>query len=87
MANVTKETKAPEGGEIVLDEKSEPSGVLMETAQGLWSAELCLQPTEAETLKGIELALEQAKKFGLTSVQGGAEYEAIPLYRKLLKEG
>ncbi len=85
MANVTKETKAPEGGEIVLDAESEPSGVLMETAQYL-VGKIVPPPTAEETLKGIELALEEAKKYGLTSVQGGSDYSAIPLYRELLKQ-
>jgi predicted amidohydrolase YtcJ len=85
MANVTRETKAPEGGEIVFDEKGEPSGVLKETAQGL-VGRIVPAPTEAETLKGIELALEQAKRYGLTSAQGGSDYSAIPLYRQLLKQ-
>jgi predicted amidohydrolase YtcJ len=84
-ANITKDTKAPEGGEIVFDESGEPSGVLKETAQSL-IGKVVPQPTTEETLKGIELALEEAKKFGLTSVQGGADYTAIPLYRKLLDE-
>ena len=84
MANVTKDTKAPEGGEIVFDERGEPSGVLMETAQGLVS-KIVPQATAEETLKGIELAIDEAKKYGLTSVQGGADYTAIPLYRQLLK--
>ena len=83
-ANVTKDTKAPEGGEIVLDERGEPSGVLKETAQGL-IGKIVPQATAEETLKGIELAIDEAKKYGLTSVQGGADYTAIPLYRQLLK--
>ena len=83
-ANVTKDTKAPEGGEIVLDERGEPSGVLMETAQSL-VGKIVPQATAEETLKGIELAIDEAKKYGLTSVQGGADYTAIPLYRQLLK--
>ncbi|HSK73845.1 MAG TPA: amidohydrolase, partial [Pyrinomonadaceae bacterium] len=84
MAGVTKDTKAPEGGEIVFDEKGEPSGVLKETAQGL-VGRIVPQPTAEETLKGIELAVEQAKRYGLTSAQGGSDYSAIPLYRELLK--
>ncbi|CAN5704571.1 amidohydrolase [soil metagenome] len=84
-ANITKDTKAPEGGEIVFNQSGEPSGVLKETAQGL-IGKVVPQPTAEETLKGIELALEEAKKYGLTSVQGGADYTAIPLYRKLLDE-
>lgn len=85
MAKVTKETKAPEGGEIVLDEKGEPSGVLKETAQSL-VGKIVPPPSAEETLKGIELALEEAKRYGLTSVQGGSDYMVIPLYRQLLKQ-
>ncbi len=83
-ANVTRDTKAPEGGEIVFDERGEPSGVLKETAMGL-VGRIIPAATAEETLKGIELALEEAKKYGLTSVQGGSDYTAIPLYRQLLK--
>ena len=83
-ANITKDTKAPTGGEIVFDESGEPSGVLKETAMGLVSA-VIPQTTAEETLKGIELALDEAKKYGLTSVQGGSDYTAIPLYRQFLK--
>jgi predicted amidohydrolase YtcJ len=85
MAGVTRETKAPEGGEIVLDEKGEPSGILKETAQGLVNR-VVPPPTDEEKLKGIRLALEQAKKYGLTSAQGGTDYDAVPLYRELLEK-
>ena len=86
MAKVTRDSKAPEGGEIVFDENGEPAGVLKETAQG-FVGKIVPQATAEETLKGIELALEEAKRYGLTSVQGGSEYSAIPLYRQLLKDG
>lgn len=85
LAGITKATRAPEGGEIVLDKDGEPEGVLKETAQGLVD-DVRPQTTAAEVLKGIELALEEAKKFGLTSVQGGADYSAIPLYKQLLED-
>lgn len=85
LAKVTKDSKVPEGGEIVFDKNGEPEGVLKETAQGL-VGRVVPQTTTAETLKGIELAIDEAKKFGLTSVQGGADYEAIPLYQQLLEQ-
>ena len=84
LANVTKDSKVPEGGEIVFDKNGEPEGVLKETAQGL-VGRVVPETTAEETLKGIELALEEAKNYGLTSVQGGADYEAIPLYRQLIR--
>ena len=85
LAKVTKDSKVPTGGEIVFDENGEPEGVLKETAQGL-VGQVVPKTTTEETLKGIELAIEEAKKFGLTSVQGGADYAAIPLYSQLLKD-
>ncbi len=60
LANVTKDSKAPTGGEIVFDEKGEPAGVLKETAQGL-VGRIVPQPTAEETAKGIELALERSE--------------------------
>jgi predicted amidohydrolase YtcJ len=85
LAKVTKDSKAPTGGEIVFDKNGEPEGVLKETAQGL-VGRVVPETTNEETLKGIELAIDEAKKFGLTSVQGGSDYEAIPLYRQLLEQ-
>jgi predicted amidohydrolase YtcJ len=85
LAKITKNTKAPEGGEIVFDGKGEPAGVVKETAQGLID-KVVPPPTEAEVTKGIELALDEAKKYGLTSVQGGEDADVMPLYVKLLAE-
>jgi predicted amidohydrolase YtcJ len=85
LAKVTKDSKAPTGGEIVFDKNGEPEGVLKETAQGLVSR-VVPETTNEETLKGLELAIDEAKKYGLTSVQGGADYEAIPLYKQLLEQ-
>lgn len=84
LAKVSRNSKAPTGGEIVFDKDGEPEGVLKETAQGLVSR-VVPQTTPAEILKGLELALVEARKFGLTSVQGGADYSAIPLYKQLLE--
>lgn len=85
LAKVTRDSKAPVGGEIVFDKDGQPEGVLKETAQGL-VGRIVPDPTPDEILKGIELALVEARKFGLTSVQGGADYEALPLYQKLLAQ-
>jgi len=85
LAGVTSATKAPIGGEIVRDEKGEPAGVLKETSQDLIGRALP-KTTRAEILKGIRLAMDLAKRFGLTSTQGGADYSNIPIYRELLKK-
>lgn len=85
LGRVTRDTKAPEGGEIVFDDKGEPAGVVKETAQGLINN--IIPPPSAEMVyKGLTLALDEAKKYGLTSVQGGEDADAMPLYAKLLRE-
>ncbi len=85
LAKLTRGTKAPEGGEIVFDDKGEPAGVVKETAQDLINK--VIPPPSAEMVtKGLMLALDEAKKYGLTSVQGGEDADAMPLYVKLLRE-
>ncbi len=85
LAGVTKGTQNPQGGEIVRDDKGEPAGVVKETAQGLID-KIIPPPSAEQVTKGIELALGEAKKYGLTSVQGGEDADAMPIYAKLLTE-
>ena len=85
LAKVTKDTKNPEGGEIVRDAKGEPAGVVKETAQGLID-KVIPPPSPEMVAKGLMLALDEAKKYGLTSVQGGEDADAMPVYARLLTE-
>jgi len=85
LAGVTKDSKAPTGGEIVFNKNGEPAGVLKETAQRL-VGKAVPKTTQEEALKAAELAIEEAKKFGLTSVQSGGDFGAIPLYQRLLEQ-
>lgn len=83
-AKIDKNTKAPEGGEIERDAAGEATGILKETAQGLVSS-LIAQPTKEQQTKGLEMALEMARKYGITSVQDNSGYETTKLYREFLK--
>lgn len=85
-AGVTKETKAPEGGEILHDANGEPTGILKETAAGL-VGRVVPQPTQAETVQAAELALAEARRYGITSIQDISGYGTTKLYRELLKQG
>jgi len=85
-AGVTRETKAPEGGEILHDEKGEPTGILKETA-GQLVGRVVPQPTPAELLQALERALAEARRYGLTSIQDNSGYRTTMLYRELLKQG
>jgi predicted amidohydrolase YtcJ len=57
---------------------------LKETAQGL-VAGLIAEPTQVQMQKGLELALDMARKYGITSVQDNSGYETTKLYRDFLR--
>ena len=84
QANVTKQTPNPEGGEIEHDAAGEPTGILKETAAGL-VARIVPEPTRAEQMQAIERALQEARAYGITSIQDNSGYETTKLYRDLLK--
>jgi predicted amidohydrolase YtcJ len=42
-------------------------------------------PTPAQRTKGMEMALDMARRYGITSVQDNSGYEATKLYREFLK--
>jgi predicted amidohydrolase YtcJ len=86
QANVTRETRAPEGGEILHDANGEPTGILKETAAGL-VGRVVPQPSRAERMQAAERALAEARRYGITSIQDNSGYEAIELYRELLSAG
>jgi predicted amidohydrolase YtcJ len=85
---VTRETQAPQGGEILHDAAGEPTGILKETAGGLVLG-VVPPPTRGEMLEALARALAEARRYGLTSIQTNdvPSFEATPLYRELLKEG
>ena len=85
-AGVTRETQAPEGGEILRDAAGEPTGILKETAGGL-VARLVPEPTREENKEALLRALAEARRYGLTSIQDNSGYETTKLYRELLREG
>ncbi|HEX8565104.1 MAG TPA: amidohydrolase [Pyrinomonadaceae bacterium] len=84
-AGVTRDTKNPEGGEIEKDASGEPTGVLKETAQGLVSR-LIPQPTGAQNQTAMEMALDMARRLGITSIQDNSGYETTRLYRQFLQQ-
>ena len=85
-ANVTRETRDPAGGEVVRDERGEPTGILKETA-GLLVARVVPAPTRAEKVRAIERALAEARRYGITSVSDSISgYDTLALYRELLAQ-
>lgn len=86
LAGIDKNTKNTEGGEIERDGDGEATGILKETAQSLVSS-LIPPPTKEQEIKGLELALDIARKYGITSVQDNSGYETTKLYREFLRAG
>ncbi len=85
-ARVTRASAAPAGGEILKDERGEPTGILKETAAAL-VGRVVPEPSRAEKMQAIERALAEGRRYGLTSIQDNSGYETTKLYRELLREG
>ncbi|MGD8536694.1 MAG: amidohydrolase family protein, partial [Candidatus Aminicenantes bacterium] len=74
MSGITKDTPDPPNGTIVKDPVTgEPTGIFKEGAQGLLRARSSVRLTPEErdqrADKALELALEAARKTGVTSIQ------------------
>ncbi|MFC2160551.1 amidohydrolase [Acidobacteriota bacterium] len=72
MSGITKDTPSPPNGTIVKDpETGEPTGIFKEGASSLLSrttSELTPEERQIQTDRALELALEAARKTGVTSV-------------------
>jgi predicted amidohydrolase YtcJ len=86
-AGITKDTANPSGGEIEKDSNGELTGMLKEgAAMGL--VESKIPPASAEERRrGIELALADVAKNGVTSVQDNSAWEDFLTYRALKNDG
>lgn len=86
-ADVNASTKDPDGGRIMRDEGGRPTGVLIDTAQGLVRRRIP-PPTPEQVLRQISRALAECARLGLTSVHDAGVNEAeITAYRTLQQQG
>ncbi|MGI9104851.1 MAG: amidohydrolase [Pyrinomonadaceae bacterium] len=85
-AGVTRETGAPEGGEILRDAEGQPTGILKETAANL-VGRVVPAASRAERMQAVERALAEARRYGITSISDNSGYETVELYRELLSAG
>jgi len=92
MSGITKDTKAPFGGEIQKDPVTgEPTGILKDAAMDLirtGNSKVSRSVVEENERRwqGYLLAMKEARELGVTSLQnaGAADFQA---YEKLQKEG
>jgi len=87
IAGINAGTPNPPAGEIVKDPVTgKPTGILKEEAMNLVSQ--YIPPPSKETIeKAVEIALEEARKFGVTSVQDNTSADMLDVYQKLLNKG
>jgi len=87
LAGITKDSPSPSGGEIEKDEKGEPTGMLKEGAAMRLVESKIPARTAEQRRQGIELALADVAKNGVTSVQDNSAWEDFLTYRALKNEG
>jgi predicted amidohydrolase YtcJ len=88
IAGITKETKDPENGKILRDEKTgEPTGILLNRAQELVAKHIPPM-TVAQAKKALALGAEECVKNGLTSIHEAQVTQLmLDAYRELIREG
>ncbi len=81
LMKITRETKAPRGGDIIRDESGQATGVFVDTAQRLIRPPA---PTEPDIREAIRLSTEECLRKGITFFDdAGADLMTIALYQKL----
>jgi predicted amidohydrolase YtcJ len=86
-AGVTRSTPDPAGGRLIRDEKGEPSGVLIDSAQALVAARIP-PPSPAQLEEQILLADAETRKLGLTMVHdAGTDTTTVEAYKRLIDAG
>lgn len=77
----------PEGGAIRRDDGGTPNGIFVDTAMDIIE-DAVPPPSEAELDRGLELALEETARYGLTGVHdAGADLETIDRYQRFIDDG
>jgi len=95
LGGVARKTPDPPGGQIVRDEKGNPTGVFKETASGLVRraygaarARRTPEQVSADADREVELAAQEFLSRGVTSVHdAGAGFDAIDRYRRFAEAG
>ena len=85
-AGITRETKIPDGGEIVRDLNGEPTGVLKDAAMDLLSKVIPAASRE-EKLAAARAATDEAARLGVTSVQDMSGDDDVGIYQALVEAG
>ena len=87
LAQVTAATPDPTGGRFIRDSANNPTGVLVDNAQGI-VGRVIPAPSHAELREQTLAAIAEANRWGLTGIHdAGVAPEGIAVYEELAKEG
>ena len=86
LAAITGKTPDPAGGKIDHDSSGEPTGILRETAMNLVRSKIP-KPSPSQRRRAIELGLEDAAQWGITSAQDNSDWENFLVYEDMEREG
>jgi predicted amidohydrolase YtcJ len=95
LANITRTTVNPAGGEILKDSTGRPIGLLRETASGLagraldqWRQTKTAAERDADAHRQLELAVQASLEKGVTSFQdAGESFGSIDTIRQFASQG
>jgi predicted amidohydrolase YtcJ len=86
LAGITRETKDPPGGTIVRDKDGNPTGLLKDAAINLVD-HVFPPPSEEQLLRMIRAAMNEARRFGVTSIHDISSTEDVRAYQSLAARG
>ena len=87
LAQVSAATSDPSGGRFIRDSANNPTGVLVDNAQGI-VGRVIPAPSRAELREQTLGAIAEANRWGLTGIHdAGVAPEGIAVYEELAKEG
>lgn len=85
-AGLTRASQSPSGGEVVRDAAGEPTGVLIDNAEGLVDRAIPA-PTRAQVKEALKAAIAEMHRWGLTAVHdAGSSATVLALYEELGRE-
>jgi predicted amidohydrolase YtcJ len=87
LAGVTAATQPPFGGDILKDASGQPTGMLIDRAQGLVGTRVP-DPTEAELDEAVMKGVERSLQIGWTQIQdAGGSWDDVTRFRRLYGDG
>lgn len=87
LAGITRDTPDPPGGQIVRDpDTGEPTGILRNAAMDLVTKHIP-ERTLDDIINAAKYALEEARRFGVTSIQDMSSPDDMRAYQQLYRNG